>query len=361
MVVAALVLSGCTSNPDTPQALDGWHQIMLPDGMLPSSLLVTDDAVLVGGHREAGTDRSPALVSMLIDGPDVDPAEIRLRPTTPYGKVADLVSLTGDGSLVALGAAHGGAHANFRWTIWTGTTTRLIDRPQTFETFGGWEAGTLLGVASDGRGPLVVGTWQGTYGPEGAVWRAEGERWVRQPTPATLANSRQRQVAPRTVDRQGDGSVVVNGSVIDLTDGVHQSAAYWRDTDGDWTLTVLEDPGRRSEAWSTACSGTCWSVGSRDGSAAIWSNGIRVTIPTLSANDTDTGRALLWHDQVVIAFTSNGSGRLLIGQSGTWRLYSAPDGQLRAAALVGTRLHLVLGSTEATALVVRDLSDVLER
>ena len=95
-----------------------------------------------------------------------------LRPSTPYGKVAALISLTGDGrSIVAIGAAHGGAHANFRWTIWTGTAAGVVDRPQTFETFGGQEAGGLLAVAQDREGPLIVGTWQGAYGLDGAIWR----------------------------------------------------------------------------------------------------------------------------------------------------------------------------------------------
>ena len=78
------------------------------------------------------------------------------------------------GSVVALGAAHGGAHANFRWTIWTGTPAGLVDRPQTFETFGGQEAGSLLAVARDRHGPLIVGTWQGAHGLDGATLARRG-------------------------------------------------------------------------------------------------------------------------------------------------------------------------------------------
>ncbi|HEU5485106.1 MAG TPA: hypothetical protein VFU98_09380, partial [Microlunatus sp.] len=263
-VTALSAASACSAEPDEPQQLDDWHVIALPDGMAASTLLPTRESLLVGGSRPVGDGRAPALAGLPLDGTDVGPSVIPLTPATPYGKVADLVSLTGDeDSLTALGAAHGGAHANFRWTIWSGTADGVTDQPQTFETFGGWEAGTLLGLAGDSRGPLVVGTWQGAHGADGAIWRAAGDRWVRQRAEPTWTSTTTRQVGPRTVEQGVDGGVLVSGSVIDLSDGVHQGAAYWRDVDGSWTLTRLTDPGDRSEAWSTTCGGVCWSVGRR--------------------------------------------------------------------------------------------------
>ena len=251
VALALLVLSACTLSPDQPAdkaseaaVLLGWDSVDLPGDLTPATVTAVGDDVLVGGFIGASTERTPSLArgSAVDSSPAWQP--VSLRPSTPYGKVASLVSLTGDGqSLVALGAAHGGAHANFRWTVWTGTPAGLVDRPQTFETFGGQEAGSLLAVVRDRVGPLIVGTWQGPYGLDGALWRADDDRWVRQPTPTALANTVDRQVSPRSAAAQRDGSVTIDGSVIDLGDGVRQSAAVWRGSGTDWRLSVLPDPG----------------------------------------------------------------------------------------------------------------------
>ena len=188
------------------------------------------DDVLVGGFVGADTERTPALARG--SAGDSSPAwqPVPLATATPYGKVAALTSLaTGDGSVTALGAAHGGAHANFRWTVWTGTPAGLVDRPQTFETFGGQEAGSLLAVVRDRVGPLIVGTWQGARGP-GRCALARRRRPLGAATdPDRVGRHRRPAGAPRAPPpRQRDGSVTIDGSVIDLSDGVRQSAAVWR-------------------------------------------------------------------------------------------------------------------------------------
>lgn len=363
LILALSPLSACSPDSDTPQVLDGWQSVALPPGVVASSIGVQDRTVLIGGYLEEGSSRAPFLARIRPADSDPTAERVPLTPTTPYGKVADLTSLTASGDeIVALGAARGGAHANVRWTIWTGGSGRLTDRPQAFETFGGWDAGTLLGVATDRRGPLVVGTWQGTHGPDGAIWRAEGERWQREPTDAALANTSDRQVGPRTVDQQTDGSVVVSGSVIDLGAGVHQQAAFWRDTAGAWSLTMLPDPGKRSDTWSTACAQTCWSVGARDDSLAVWSGRVRQQIPALPVADNDSGRVLLGDDRAVVVASTKSTGRLLIGREGRWHSYSAPDGTVLAAALLGARLLLLTDADPTVGrLWTRDLTDVLDR
>ena len=152
-LVLVLVLSACTpapeqpaQRPEAPAALAGWDTVHLPGDLIPATVASVGGDVLVGGFVGSGAERAPALARGSAD--DTSPAwqPVSLRPSTPYGKVASLVSLAGDGrSIVAVGAAHGGAHANFRWTIWTGTPAGVVDRPQTFETFGGQEAGTAAG------------------------------------------------------------------------------------------------------------------------------------------------------------------------------------------------------------------------
>ena len=373
----ALALASCTAIPpppggeqptgtDQPTVLGGWRTVILPGGIVPSTVQLAGDELLVAGSLGSGAERAPALARGSAVTADPGWRSVPLTPTTPYGRVAALVSVTGDGrSVQAVGAAHGGAHANFRWTIWTGTPAGVVDRPQTFETFGGQQAGTLLAVTRDRAGPLIVGTWQGAHGLDAVVWRAEGQRWVRQPSPPALLNTVDRQVAPRSATSQPDGSVVISGSVIDLTDGVHQSAAAWRGSGAGWELSELSDPGRRSEAWSTACTDSgpqgqgCWSVGARDGRIAVWSADGRATVPDLAGGDDDGGVVARQDQRVVAVISSEGRGRLLIGHDGGWRLYTAPDGVVRSAALVGRRLYLVGGTEDAAVLSVRDLSDVL--
>jgi hypothetical protein len=90
---------------------------------------------------------------------------VPLHPNSPYAKVADLASLAARGDeVVAIGAAHGGAHANFRWTVWAGSTQRLDDYPQTFETFGGQSAGGLSNIVFTSDGPVIAGTWAAKEG-----------------------------------------------------------------------------------------------------------------------------------------------------------------------------------------------------
>lgn len=358
--LVAAALSACTMSDDQPHTLDGWQAISLPDAMVPATMQLQQDRLLVAGHSIRRGSREPALAMISTTNPGSEPEPLTLAPTTHYAKIADLVSITSSGAeVITLGVAYGGAHANPRWTIWTGTADKVVDRPQTFETFGGWDAGTLIGLAVDTRGPLIMGTWQGTHGPDGAVWRAEGDRWVRQPSPPALRNTTTRQVSPRFVEQHGDGSVTVSGSVLDLTDGVRQSAVTWRDADGSWTIAPLPDPGKRSEAWSTACSQTCWTAGVRDDKLAVWSAGALLDIPDLPAADTDTAKVLLSTDGVIVATSQGQTGHLLISHDGKWKIYSSPDGAVQSATLVGSRLYLITGKDESRTLWVRDLSDVL--
>src|SRR3712207_1904064 len=128
MTVAAC--SGVNRPAESPSAL-AWTPVDLPESMNPRSLAVSGADLLVGGRSSVGGDH-PVLAVLAGNG-TVRP--VPLRPNSPYAKVADLVSLDAKGAeVVALGAAHGGAHSNFRWTVWRGTADGLVDYPQTFET-----------------------------------------------------------------------------------------------------------------------------------------------------------------------------------------------------------------------------------
>ena len=130
---------------------------------------------------------------------------VPLHPNSPYAKVADLVSLAARGDeVVALGAAHGGAHANPRWTVWAGSPQRLDEYPQTFETFGGQSAGGLLDIVFTSDGPVIAGTWAAMEGGlDAAIWLPRGQKWIRQESAGTaLANTKEIQVAPRAAKRR---------------------------------------------------------------------------------------------------------------------------------------------------------------
>ena len=91
----------------------------------------------------------------------------------------------------------------------------------------------------------------------------------------------------------------------------------------------------------------------------MWTDGARAGLPEVPVADDDAGVITRHDDRVVAALSTNGQGRLLVGHGDAWRLYTAPEGVVRAAALVGTRLYLVSGPENSAVLSVRDLDDVL--
>ncbi|HEX5384067.1 MAG TPA: hypothetical protein VFW54_05460, partial [Propionibacteriaceae bacterium] len=290
-----------------------WSQIALPESVAASSLSSMADDLLVGGRASAGGDHPVLLV--------VDPAgsarPVPLQPNSPYAKIADLVSLAAGGNkVVALGAAHGGAHANFRWTVWAGSPERLDDYPQTFETFGGQSAGGLLDIVYTSDGPAIAGTWAAPEGGlDAAVWLSRGERWIRQNSAGTaLANTAQLQVAPRAASAAGSAMIIM-GSVITFGDGAEQRAAIWTwpSRKSAWTLQQLPDAGTHSEALSSGCMQTCWVSGHADGKVALWTfdpahaDGSASRDSTLPAMEIDTDgpgpRTVLSCDQPRVIFS----------------------------------------------------------
>lgn len=332
-----------------PLPLDGWSKVSLPGGVTPSSLASLPGAALVGGRTGAEHPR-PSLVRVSARG---SLTQVALQPASPYARVADIVSLDTDGRrIVAVGAAHGGAHANFRWTVWSGNTGRLTEFPQAFETFGGQSAGSLLDIVLTTEGPAVAGTWVGQYGLDAAIWLPSGTAWQRESSTGTaLANIKARQVAPRSAIGRGAGMVIA-GSVIGLTNGVRQAAAVWTSPSrkGPWRLVELPDPGSRSEAMSTRCGPTtCWISGHADGRLALWTQSssagaVRVSqLPDVGIDTDGPGpRTLLLRRGPGVMFTGAGSAKLLVGTDRGWRLYAGPPGTVMDATTVGGRLFTIV-------------------
>ena len=350
-----IVLAACgtVDRPPNPPATLDWTSVELPDSMNPRSLAFSGEDLLVGGRSTVGGDH-PVLAAVAENS---SARSVPLAPNSPYAKVADLVSLDADANeVVALGAAHGGAHANFRWTVWRGTRQKLVDYPQTFETFGGQAAGGLTDVVLTGDGPVIAGTWSSISGKglDAAVWLPRGDRWVRRPSVGTpLATSDLVDVAPRSAAANGHG-VIITGSLITLASGLRQTAAVWTwpSRSAAWSVTRLPDAGKRSEALSARCAQTCWLSGYVDGEVALWRVGggqpVREALPGGLPADGET-RALITADgHPGVLFSQAGHGRLVIEDKTGWSTFPTPDGTVVDAIVTGNRIFVILAADAGT-------------
>jgi hypothetical protein len=370
LLMMILVVSCSSPGPPAPRETAhelGWSRIALPESVAASSLAPASGNLLVGGRGSAGGDH-PVLFT--VDASST-PRPVSLHPISPYAKVADLISLTASGDdVVALGAAHGGAHANFRWTVWAGSGHRLNEYPQTFETFGGQSAGGLLDIVTTSDGPAIAGTWAARAGGlDAAVWLPQGRNWVRQESAGTaLANTKEIQVAPRAANGAGS-TVIISGSVITFGDGAEQRAAVWiwPNRSSTWMLQQLPDAGTHSEALSSACAQTCWVSGHADGNVAVWSfdparsAGTASRDSTLPALEIDTDgpgpRTIMSGNRPGVVFSHAGSTRLLLsdGHDG-WQIFTAPSGSVLDATTVANRLYAIIRSDDGVGLWTADLS-----
>ena len=372
--VAALlmiIVGSCSSaRPQAPTETVGelsWSRIALPESVAASSLAAAPEALLVGG-RASSDGVHPVLFVVEASG---SPRAVPLHPTSPYAKEADLVSVAARGDeVVALGAAHGGAHANFRWTAWTGSRQRLDEYPQTFETFGGQSAGGLLDIVITSEGAAIAGTWAASQGGlDAAVWLPRGRKWLRQESAGTpLANTPQLQVAPRAASAAGS-TMIISGSVITFGDGAEQRAAVWTwpTRRSAWTLHQLPDAGTHSEALSSGCAETCWVSGHADGTVALWSfdptnatgtASRHSTLPSMKINTDGPGpRTVLSGDRPGVLFSHAGSTRLVVsdGQD-SWQTFTAPAGSVLDATTVGDRLYAIIRTDDAVSLWTTDLA-----
>ena len=371
-----IIFASC-SDPPAPAPTETvreltWSRIVLPESVAASSLASMADELLVGGRASAGGDHP---VLFVVDSAG-SPRPVPLQPNSPYAKVADLVSVAARGNkVVALGAAHGGAHANFRWTVWSGSTKQLDDYPQTFETFGGQSAGGLLDIVHTSEGPAIAGTWAAPAGGlDAAVWLPRGERWIRQNSTGTaLANTPQVQVAPRSATAAGSAMIIM-GSVITFGDGAEQRAAVWTwpTQQSSWTLTQLPEAGTHSEALSSRCTQTCWVSGHADGHVALWSfepghaNDSASRDSTLPPLEIDTdgpgARTILSGDQPGVIFSYNGKTRLLVHDSQNgWQVFAAPAGSVLDAISVADRLYAIIKINDSVGLWATDLATTRPR
>lgn len=354
-----------------PSELAGWLPVELPEEFRPGSLAADGATLWVGGRTV--DPREPRLARL--DAAGADPtrvASIPLRPVSPYAKNAELVSLAVQGDEVsALGGVRDGAHSNVRWSVWSGTARGLQEFPQGFNTFGGPEAGDLVGIVhpetSPDAGPVIVGTWSSRHGLDAASWLRRGHRWDRQPASGTvLASSATEQTSPRAAISYGS-QVVVLGSVLELGPDIRQAATVWTwpSRTQRWARAVLPDAGRGSEALAASCNtDTCWVFGQVDEQAAAWvtDSGDRHRVPDLPASGlraTDGAAAFRVAGHVGAIFSDGIGGRLLLQTDRGWRLFSTPAGSVGPAVAVGNRIYVVVEDGERSRLWSCDLTDAL--
>jgi hypothetical protein len=193
---------------------------------------------------------------------------VPLVPSEPYAASARIVSAASAGGVLYLiGGRAGGAHGNTRWTVWDGPVAGPVtSRQQEFFTFGGQDAGPLLGtVIVDGR-PIIVGSRGAAGGPEAALYAADGVVWHQLDTPSAVQSGTGLVLGFTAVTAVGSTIVIVGDSVHANADGVVQTPALFYGTvGGAWRRIDLPvptaTPGLR-RATAVACGeATCWVAG----------------------------------------------------------------------------------------------------
>ena len=339
IAAAMLAAAGCTVSAGATPA---WQRVAPPPNVRAASLASGGDTVLLGGQAEG----HPVLLR--IDGLKTG-ATVALDPREPPAADADLISVTIDGDdLFAIGRWFGGAHSNPRLTMWDGTisTNVLTSRPQAFFTFGGHDAGNLLGIEVIAGRPVIFGLRSETTGIEGVVWTRSGTTWTKHVRlDPTLVSSPDRVVSFTALDRLGDHLVVV-GDEVGLAGGLTQQPSIWVGSpDGPWTQALLQLPadlppvaGQLSRATSVACAdgAGCWVAGWVRGRPVVW--GIDIGIdgsitprqPTILVGTPPSGADPIALVDLVadrpVVLTGAGEASLQLGCPDGWHALPAPTG-----------------------------------
>lgn len=342
-VVAAFLLTGCAA----PQA--NWRNAAV--GLSVTSVTSTSAGFLVGGRR----DGASAVVRVSANGT----SPVALHPQEPYAQTASIVALAaGAQQLYGIGVDIGGAHANPRWSAWDGTPAELTSRPQPFFTFGGHDAGPLLGVAVLGSDPVIVGSRTTALGARAVFYSLSGTTWsAPASSPDPLTSTRQDEYGFTAFAVAGRFLVLV-GDDLHLVDGVHQSPVAWVGRPGGpWTRVDLDTAGLDgsglAHATDVACTGEqCWVTGWVRGHAVAWPleladdgaarAGAPARLPGAPGAGVDPiGRVAIVGGRPVVA--PNGlAATVQVGCTDGWRQYSAP-GPITALAVSDSTVAAVSG------------------
>jgi hypothetical protein len=308
--------------------------------------------VLLVGLRRVGQDVVPAMQRRDTGGT----SEVGVRGVSAYGLVAKWTSIAFDGERVeAIGGQLGGAHGNTRWSVWTGSASSIVEQPQGFWTFGGYEMGDLVGIVRTPSGPAVIGSWQSaSAGQDIAVWTPSGADWVRQNSAGTpLESTRDALSFPLGAANLGQGIMIAGW---ELTGG-KQVPAVWRSATGatGWVNAKLPDAGQAGQALALRCwADTCVISGRVDGKLAAW----RLTgdtwarlagVPDIGVGDRDKLVAPVEVNGRLVQVVPDG-GHVKIaradGDRWTVRDTTGPSGTVTAVTAVGDTIYVLAGPDE---------------
>ncbi len=346
-VALVLTVAGCVAPPATTPVLM-WAEVT-PAGVVPAVVATAGSGLLVAGTDASET--APAVARL-------DGSLVPLNPTEPYAATAQISSVaTSSDTLYLLGGQSGGAHGNVRWTVWDGPLSGAVtSRPQEFFTFGGHDAGPLLGVVIASGGPVIVGSRGDEGGPLAALYTASGETWHQLDTPVPLRSGKGGILGFTAATGTGD-QVVIVGDVVtaDATGTVQTPALFHGTVGGTWTKVDLPVPAPRapglSHATAVACTlDACWVAGWSGGPMA-WHVSLAddsVLATSLLAgdapNDTDpTALVALAGDRPVV-LSNAAAPTIAVLCHATWTTFSAPRAATAVAA-VGSDLYVVAGTT----------------
>jgi hypothetical protein len=351
-VLLVLAVVGC--GVDTPEQ-PAFAKVDLPAA--PVVLSAAGDELLIGVRR----DGQP-VVPGLLRYKDGTTTEVVVRGVSPYGLLAKWYAVDADGGRVlAVGGERGGAHANVRWSVWTGTTDELTEKPQGFSTFGGWGAGELMGAVLTEAGPAIIGSWESAQaGLDIAVWTAEGDTWKRNSSTGTVLQSSRTSLSfPIAVSGLGQGILIAGMQLTSEPGNNRQLPVVWRSSVGTtgWTSSPLPDAGRTGVAMAARCQGEeCAVSGSVDGKLAVWrlTGGAWVRVKgTSSIAVEDRGRlaAPIEIDGKLVQILSDGGKVKIVRADGDqWnvRAMDGPSGTVTAVTKVGNTVYVLAGPDENT-------------
>lgn len=344
VLVGALMLAGCVQPPPLHVRIT-WLDVT-PAGVLPAALAASESGLVV-----AGTDPSDT-------GPSVVTATgetVPLVPTEPYATSARIESVTAaGGQLYLIGGRAGGAHGNPRVTVWDGPVAGPVtSRPQEFFTFGGHDAGPLLGTVVLAGKPVIVGSRGGDSGTDAALYVVDGEVWHQLDTPTALHSANRVVLGFTAVAAVGSTIVMVGDSVQATEAGAVQTPALFYGTlGGDWhraDLPVQPSHGLR-HATGVACVGTtCWVAGWAE-HPVVWkvslvdgAVGETTTLPGDVPSGDDPAALVSIVDGRPLVVTNASTPVADIRCSNGWTSVAAPA-QATAVLGLGTDAYVVAGN-----------------
>ena len=344
VLAGAVLLAGCVRPPPLDVRL-AWLDAT-PAGVVPAALAAVASDLVVAGTDATG--EAPAVV--LQAG-----GTVPLVPSEPYAASARIVSAASAGGVLYLiGGRAGGAHGNTRWTVWDGPVTGPVtSRQQEFFTFGGQDAGPLLGTVIVDARPIIMGSRGAAGGPEAALYAADGEVWHQLDTPSAVQSAAGLVLGFTAVTSVGSTIVMVGDSVRANAAGVVQTPALFYGTvGGEWRRIDLpvptQAPGLR-HATAVACTdATCWVAGWAK-NPIVWEVSLRdgVVGPTTAftgdvagADDPSALLTIVDGRPLVVTNAATPSAEVLCADG--WSSVPSPA-QATAIAALGSDAYVVTG------------------